>query len=65
MPEKDVETGEGSAQLAQTDDFVDWDGSDDPENPLNWTPRRKNVHVAIVSAITLTASVPAAPKVTE
>ncbi|KAE9379894.1 MFS general substrate transporter [Stipitochalara longipes BDJ] len=33
-------------------DIVDWDGPNDPENPLNW-PRRKRVsHVVLVSVIT-------------
>jgi hypothetical protein len=32
--------------------IIDWDGPEDPENPLNW-PRRKRVsHVALVSIIT-------------
>jgi hypothetical protein len=31
---------------------VNWDGPDDPENPLNWTPRKKWGNIAIVAAIT-------------
>lgn len=36
---------------------ADWNGPDDPENPLNWSPFKKNLHVAIVSLFTLTAFV--------
>ncbi|KAJ5427413.1 MFS transporter [Penicillium cf. griseofulvum] len=38
---------------------VDWDGPDDPANPLNWPASRKNIHVAIVSIFTLTANLAA------
>ncbi|KAJ5506775.1 Major facilitator superfamily domain general substrate transporter [Penicillium expansum] len=38
---------------------VDWDGPDDPANPLNWPASRKNLHVAIVSIFTLTANLAA------
>lgn len=31
---------------------VDWDGPDDPENPLNWPSRRKVVIVTSISVIT-------------
>ncbi|RPA94396.1 benomyl/methotrexate resistance protein [Choiromyces venosus 120613-1] len=33
-------------------DIVDWDGPDDPENPMNWPRWRKVVAVGIVSGIT-------------
>lgn len=54
--EKDVERG----AVAATDDeapdrdphAVDWDGPDDPENPMNWPFGRKAAAVGIVSAIT-------------
>ncbi len=35
--------------------IVDWDGPDDPENPLNWSSTKKNLHVVIVSLFTLVA----------
>ncbi|OQD60461.1 hypothetical protein PENPOL_c023G02237 [Penicillium polonicum] len=38
---------------------IDWDGPDDPANPLNWPASRKNIHVAIVSIFTLTANLAA------
>jgi hypothetical protein len=31
---------------------VDWEGPDDPENPMNWPHWRKIIAVGIVSAIT-------------
>jgi hypothetical protein len=32
--------------------IVDWDGPDDPENPMNWAPSRKWGAIAVVSGIT-------------
>lgn len=32
--------------------IVDFDGPDDPENPQNWTPRKRWIAVALISAIT-------------
>ncbi len=32
--------------------IVDWDGPDDPENPLNWTPKRKWSIAALLSFMT-------------
>jgi hypothetical protein len=31
---------------------VDWDGDDDPENPLNWPSRRKATNIALLSCLT-------------
>lgn len=36
---------------------VDWDGPHDPENPLNWSSSKKNMHVIIVSLFSLAALV--------
>jgi len=33
-------------------DIVDWDGADDPQNPMNWTNGRKWFAVGVVSVIT-------------
>jgi hypothetical protein len=33
---------------------VDWDGPQDPENPLRWSKARKNLHIALVSVFSLT-----------
>lgn len=30
-------------------DLVDWDGPDDPENPRNWSRRRKMLNTSLVS----------------
>jgi hypothetical protein len=50
-----------TATVTQTvdPDFVSWDGPDDPENPLNWTARRKWTNIGLLSAITLLTSVAA------
>ena len=32
---------------------VDFDGPDDPTNPLNWTPSRKWANITVLSALTL------------
>ncbi|KND92532.1 putative transporter [Tolypocladium ophioglossoides CBS 100239] len=59
--EKDVERDADSATSPIHDDaeptprdpdVVDWDGPDDPANPLNWSFSKKTVAVGIVSAIT-------------
>lgn len=39
-------------------DIVDWDGPDDPENPLNWSGRKKVVATATISLITLLTYAP-------
>jgi len=31
---------------------VNWDGPDDPENPLNWAPRRKWTNIFLLAIIT-------------
>jgi len=36
--------------------LVDWDGLDDPANPLNWPLRRKTFIIVIVSAVTFNIS---------
>ncbi|ETI26009.1 hypothetical protein G647_02786 [Cladophialophora carrionii CBS 160.54] len=35
-----------------TDFIVDWDGDNDPENPLNWPSRRKAANIALLSCLT-------------
>ncbi|KAF9872388.1 polyamine transporter 3 [Colletotrichum karsti] len=34
-------------------DVVDWDGPDDPENPMNWPESRKWVNLALMSILTI------------
>lgn len=60
--EKDVELGQASFARPPTNherpeeqigsNRVDWDGPDDPSNPVNWSPSLKWANVAVVSAIT-------------
>jgi hypothetical protein len=33
--------------------IVDWDGPDDPENPMNWPTSKKIASIGLVSLITL------------
>jgi MFS family permease len=40
-------------QVQQDPNIVDWDGSDDPENPMNWSSSKKIAAIGIVSAITM------------
>lgn len=48
--EKSMSTHQDETELDPN--IVDWDGPDDPENPMNWPTWRKLVSVGIVSAIT-------------
>lgn len=65
IPDKqdlDLETGStdinSQAPQSSTDpDVVDWNGPDDPKNPMNWPPRKKNTIVALISLITFITSV--------
>lgn len=43
---------------------VDFDGPDDPENPLNWSNTRKWCLVGLISAMTLVTYAPSLPSVT-
>jgi MFS family permease len=36
--------------------IVDWEGPDDPANPLNWSSSRKTFIIAIISAVTFNIS---------
>jgi hypothetical protein len=42
---KPVQVGESNV--------VDWDGPDDPQNPQNWSPKKRVILIALVSFITL------------
>jgi hypothetical protein len=37
------------------DNIVDWDGPDDPQNPLNWPAWKRMTQVVLASAFLLTA----------
>ncbi|KAI1776438.1 MFS general substrate transporter [Hypoxylon cercidicola] len=56
--EHDVEQGEKAPaeKLTQDPNIVDWDGPDDPTNPLNWSGLKKGLHVAYVSLFVLYAN---------
>lgn len=51
---KDIELLEKDAgSKTQDGDIVDWDGPDDPENPMNWSNNKKWLNVVLISALTL------------
>jgi hypothetical protein len=56
---EDLESGQENGKIvlekAEDDSVVDWNGPDDPENPRNWSPLKRNVHVTLVSVYTLWA----------
>jgi hypothetical protein len=55
--------------VATTSTLVSWNGPQDPQNPMNWPPRRKTLIVAAICCISFSASfsggvfAPAAPTV--
>lgn len=53
--EKQGDISENVAPIPSPEDenIVDWDGPDDPANPMNWTGRKKWANIAILSALTL------------
>lgn len=55
--ETDVErssVGEKSAETAGKDpNVVDFDGPNDPENPMNWPSAKKTIAIVIVTTMTL------------
>jgi len=34
---------------------VDWDGSDDPENPMNWSEKKKRLTISLIAFNTFLA----------
>lgn len=53
----DLENANNAAQALENSNVVDWDGPNDPTNPLNWPKSMRIGHVALVSIITLIAYV--------
>lgn len=51
MSDMDIEIGEDIR-------IVNWDGENDPKNPMNWPTWRKKCCVGIVTAITFITWVP-------
>lgn len=45
-------TQEESRHAGDTTNLVDWDGPQDPKNPMNWTNLHKWTIISLVSAIT-------------
>ncbi|KAL5379049.1 hypothetical protein DPSP01_008684 [Paraphaeosphaeria sporulosa] len=45
--------GDPTAEAEQDPDIVDWDGPEDPENPLNWPDRQKWILIFILAMVTL------------
>lgn len=69
--QKDVERGSSTSEkINQTEEkaveprdpnLVDWDGPDDPENPLNWTTGRKAMMTTSIALITFLTYVSKGP----
>ncbi|KAI2470239.1 MFS general substrate transporter [Annulohypoxylon bovei var. microspora] len=56
----DIERGEAATDQKDHDpNIVDWDGPDDPSNPLNWSTLKKGLHIAYVSLFVLFANLAA------
>lgn len=54
--EVNLKTDEEAAKLPShklQDDVVDWDGPDDPKNPLNWPATKSFGHVVIVAVLSM------------
>lgn len=49
----DNKEGEPSSSAPQDPNAVGWDGDDDPNNPLNWAPRKKWACIGALSLMTL------------
>jgi hypothetical protein len=43
---------EGAAAVIENPNLVDWDGPDDPKNPMNWSSIHKWTTIGLVSTIT-------------
>jgi hypothetical protein len=53
--DQDLETGTQTTNRqedAPDPDVVDWDGPDDPENPMNWPQYRKVINIGLISLFT-------------
>ena len=51
-PKEDGDLASTAEPQQQDSDIVDWDGPDDPENPMNWPSARRWGMIAVVSGIT-------------
>ena len=52
--ERDVEAQQTDEKEPSSTDpnIVDFDGPNDPENPLNWPASRKNMNITLIALIT-------------
>ncbi|OAL43343.1 MFS general substrate transporter [Pyrenochaeta sp. DS3sAY3a] len=47
-------TGEAKdVTMVEDDNIVDWDGPNDPQNPMNWTVGKRYLHAVLISSIAL------------
>ncbi|CAI7619564.1 unnamed protein product [Penicillium bialowiezense] len=57
LEEVDLENGssepDATKEPSRDPNIVDWDGPDDPENPFNWTVRKKLGATMSIALITL------------
>ena len=51
ISEKDLR--ESKAERTPDPNIVDWDGDDDPQNPLNWPSAKKWRNIAVVASLAL------------
>ena len=51
----DGKLGQNAIEHDEKDSVVDWDGPDDPSNPMNWPAWKRLTQVIIASAFLLTA----------
>ena len=50
---KDFEKKEPETHKTEVDpNLVDWDGPDDPKNPINWSEKLKWANIAVIASIT-------------
>lgn len=55
--EQHVPRSADTPAVAKDPNVVDFDGPDDPENPMNWTTHTKTAAIALVSVMTLLSPV--------
>lgn len=58
MTSEETKAVEDDETVQPNNEFVvDWDGDDDPANPLNWPSRQKGVNILLLSCLTFVTSV--------
>ncbi|RMZ78701.1 hypothetical protein DV737_g3770, partial [Chaetothyriales sp. CBS 132003] len=51
--EKNLPDNTNLSRAARDEDIVDWNGPDDPENPVNWPDEKRWAHVILVAVLGL------------